>query len=98
MMDEQSYEIGRNRAYITIMMDCARALGFDGVEALNVARVCWIKERQAVVDALRDLCESFGDNDWPDELYLSDVIEKHLARPLFRAAQPESNVFHKSIE
>lgn len=84
MMDEQSYEIGRNRAYITVMMDCARALGFDGIEALNVARVAWIKERQTAVTALRDLCEKFGDNDWPDNLDLGDVIEKHLARHLYR--------------
>lgn len=83
-MDEQSYEIGRNRAYITVMMDCARELGFDGIEALNVARVAWIEERQAAVTALRSLCETFGDNDWPDNLHLSDIIEKHLARPLYR--------------
>jgi len=83
-MDEQSYGIGRNRAYITIMMNCAKALGFDGTEALNTARVAWIEERQAAVNALRDLCETFGDNDWPDTLHLGNVIEKHLARHLYR--------------
>lgn len=81
-MDEESYEIGRNRAYITVMMNCAKALGFDGIEALNIARVAWIEERQAAITALHDLCENFGDNDWPDELHLGDVIEKHLARHL----------------
>lgn len=27
---------------------------------------------------LRRVCEDYGDNDWPDDLYLPDVIEKHL--------------------
>lgn len=30
---------------------------------------------------LRIECGDLGDNDWPDNLHLSDVIEKHLARP-----------------
>ncbi len=28
---------------------------------------------------LRELCRDHGDNDWPDNLYLRDVVEKHLA-------------------
>lgn len=27
---------------------------------------------------LRQVCDEFGDNDWPDNLHLADVIEKHL--------------------
>ena len=83
-MDEQSYTQGRNAAHIGTMLNCLRALGFNNAEAANMAHVAWIEERQAAVNALRDLCETFGDNDWPDELHLGDVIEKHLARPLQR--------------
>ena len=36
-------------------------------------------ERQAAIAALREVCAVFGDNDWPDDLYLADIIEKHLA-------------------
>lgn len=38
--------------------------------------------------ALRDVCEEFGDNDWPDSLHLPDVIEKHLARNLRYSVPP----------
>ena len=38
---------------------------------------------------LRKLCAAFGDNDWPDDLHLGDVIEKHLAPHLYeREATP----------
>lgn len=32
--------------------------------------------------ALRGVCADHGDNEWPDSLILSDVIEKHLGRHL----------------
>lgn len=84
-MDEQSYERGRKSAHIGTMQNSLRALGFDSAKAAELARVGWIEERQAAVNALRDLCETFGDNDWPDNLHLGDVIEKHLARHLHRS-------------
>ena len=31
---------------------------------------------------LRQVCAKYGDNDWPDNLHLADVIEKHLLRNL----------------
>ena len=39
-------------------------------------------ERASVIALLRRVCEVHGDNDWPDDLHLGDVIEKHLARHL----------------
>lgn len=36
------------------------------------------QEREDVIKPLRDLCERHGDNDWPEELHLRDIIEKHL--------------------
>jgi len=38
----------------------------------------WIDERDSVVKLLRTVCAEHGDNDWPDNLHLYDVIEKHL--------------------
>jgi hypothetical protein len=35
-----------------------------------------------VKTALRGLCEEFGCNEWPDDLNLSDVVEKHLGRKI----------------
>jgi hypothetical protein len=34
------------------------------------------------VKVLRQVCEQHGDNDWPDDLHLADIIEKHLWRHL----------------
>lgn len=36
-------------------------------------------ERADAIAALRRVCREHGDNDWTDNLYLSDIIDKHLA-------------------
>ena len=36
-------------------------------------------ERKLAVAALRDFCKKFGDNDWPDDLPLADVINYHVS-------------------
>ena len=42
----------------------------------------WRLERSATVAMLRQVCEDHGDQDWEADLYLPDVIEKHLWRHL----------------
>lgn len=43
----------------------------------------YIKERAEALLVLRSECEDLGaSNDWPDNLHLADVVEKHLCRPL----------------
>lgn len=37
-------------------------------------------ERDDAVFQLRALASRIGDNDWPNELHLGDVIEKHILR------------------
>lgn len=37
-------------------------------------------ERVAAIAMLRVECAVYDDNDWPDNLHLADIIEKHLAR------------------
>lgn len=44
----------------------------------------WIDERRSVVALLRDSCKDHGDNDWPDNLHIYDIIEKHLLRNIER--------------
>ena len=46
-----------------------------------------IDERARTVKALRKLCETLGCNDWPDNLDLGDIIEKHLERTIEDMAQ-----------
>lgn len=43
-------------------------------QELNALR----RERESVIRLLREACEEYGDNDWPDTLHLRDVLEKHL--------------------
>lgn len=35
-------------------------------------------ERDEAVKVLRRVCAVSGDNNWPDDLHLADVIDKHL--------------------
>jgi predicted secreted protein len=42
------------------------------------AKTQLIRERIETINVLRDLCEKYGDNDWDDDLYIPDIIEKHL--------------------
>lgn len=81
-VDEQrdlTYSRGRRMAWLFMLQKCCHELGYDDLE---VAKAGWIGERELAISALRDVCEEFGDNDWPDDLALSDVIEKHLHRYL----------------
>jgi predicted secreted protein len=41
-----------------------------------------VLEREAAVQALREMCRDFGDNDWPEDLHLADILDKHLAKHL----------------
>lgn len=78
-MNKNDYERGQRAAWQQILGECIQQLGY---ETLEVSAVSWIKEREATVAALRSACEAHGDNDWPDDLHLADVIEKHLCRHL----------------
>lgn len=76
---EQSYTRGSRMALILMLQHVLKHLGYDDPEA---AHVKWIAERELTVGVLRRVCGDHGDNDWPDDLCLADVVEKHLARQL----------------
>lgn len=78
-MSEQEYINGSQRAWLTMLRECLRQLGTDNPEG---AAAKWAAERAEIVLALRSVCAEHGDNDWPDDLNLADVIEKHLGRHL----------------
>jgi len=75
-MSEQDYINGSQQAWLTMLKECCRQLGE------MITRPSWIIERQETVLTLRRVCAEYGDNDWPDDLHLSDVVEKHLERHL----------------
>ncbi len=73
--EEAVYQLGSRAAWITMLRECLRHLGH---EATAAAHAGWIIERAETIQALRQLCAEHGDNDWPDDLHLADVINKHL--------------------
>lgn len=79
--EEAAYERGSRMAHRLIMQQCISRLGYDvGDSDMRVARL--LDERDEAIQALREVCEEFGDNDWPNDLSLADIIEKHLGRNL----------------
>ena len=77
--EEKTYLKGSRMAWILMLGQCLKHLGIDDPETQHAA---WVAERELTVSALRDVCGEFGDNDWPDNLHLADVVEKHLHRNL----------------
>ena len=47
-----------------------------------------IVEREETVAQLRSLCAEYGDNDWPNNLHLGDVVDKHLCRYIREVLEP----------
>lgn len=77
--DELMYERGSRMAWLHMLGECLRHLGYDSDEG---KRLAWITERELAISTLRQVCDEFGDNDWEPDLNLSDIIEKHLWRNL----------------
>ena len=89
---EQGYLSGHRRAWIDQASQALRQLycdtsiiqASDGTAELPLeARVLRLEvERQEAIQALRTICAAHGDNDWPENLHLRDILEKHLERHL----------------
>lgn len=79
--EEKAYEMGSQAAWRQLLSTAVANLPGDmgAPERMLAARTA---ELHDVRVQLRALCAEFGDNDWPDELHLGDVIEKHLAPQL----------------
>lgn len=80
---EENYENGKRAVYLEVIRHCYREM-MQGEEILPES---YVIERTEAVQTLRHLCEEFGNNNWPDNLNLSDVIEKHLGRHLHQSSQ-----------
>lgn len=78
-MPEHDYQLGYQAAMRRIAGETMRSLnpepGRRDITALLV-------ERSATVEKLRELCADHGDNDWPEDLYIPDILDKHLAQYL----------------
>jgi hypothetical protein len=79
--DQERYFIAGNRhAWEAMLAVCLRQLR-PGVDDPVAREARWILERSEAIEWLRRLCDQIGDNDWPSELSLGDVIEKHIRWP-----------------
>jgi hypothetical protein len=81
-MSEKDYIMGSRSAACSILRECLSILGYSSPEAMQTS---WILEREAAINALRCVCNDYGDNDWDEKLHLADIVDKHLARNLRRA-------------
>lgn len=85
---ERGYIEGRRATMRRLMNQCAIEMGFgdllkDPAAKLALAYVALDEIRSK----LRELCGVYGDNDWADNLNLTDVLEKHLGRHLDETAR-----------
>lgn len=72
---EQHYTIGYRAALVSMLVKVLGDLGYHDTEA---TRAAWVIEREQTVQALRGICDVYGDNDWSNSLNLADVVNKHL--------------------
>ncbi len=82
---EHAYLAGARLAHLGYLQKALLGLGRDGPE-WNEKK--WIMEREDAIITLRILCADFGDNDWPDNLHLTDIIQKHLEPYLHERQSP----------
>jgi hypothetical protein len=80
---ERGYREGKRSAMLSVLRTAMSALGVADVRdrAVMVTTEMTV-ERQEAIAALREVCGEFGDDEWPDDLSLADVIKKHLANHL----------------
>ena len=89
--DEASWRMGYRDAYRAMIRQCLGQFPGGSEEPPDLAVARLTLERDEAVAMLRVVCERYGDNDWPDELHLADVIDKHLGRHLTTSADPAGN-------
>ncbi len=75
--EERSIERGKYLAYCDILASCLNRLEDHQQQSFS-----YIVERGAAIEALRELCSKFGDNDWTDDTPLADIISNHLGEHL----------------
>lgn len=72
------YNAATQSHYRRMLSEAIHGLGYKDAELGSL-----VSERDYAIASLREICGEFGDNDWPDNLDLSDIIQKHLGNHLF---------------
>lgn len=76
---DRAWEDGRRSLARRLIRDLMMEVGEHEAELTEVRLRLELSEARSV---LRRLCEDHGDNDWSDDLYLADALDKHLGRYL----------------
>lgn len=66
----------RASALKEIIVHCQGKLRSLGVELKTDEQ--FSPERIDIIQTLRSLCKDHGDNDWTEDLHISDILDKHL--------------------
>lgn len=87
--NERHWIQGNRAAWQRILGEAVRELSGSGAHGEDPALVAarHLLELEDTRRTLRSICEEHGDNDWSDDLYLSDALEKHLGRHLYERAK-----------
>jgi hypothetical protein len=80
--NERGYVSGHRAATMYMIRHLLREILPEPHASPEVTLARLVTEREQTVLTLRSICEEFGDNDWPENLHMPDIIEKHLARHL----------------
>jgi len=75
--EEKAYTEGTRAAWSRILTLAAAELGADTSDGRLAALLA---ERAAVVAKLWEICAGYGSTDWPDDMHLPNVLERHLRR------------------
>jgi hypothetical protein len=70
---EKAYMEGQRAIWLKLLRTCLYELGME-----EISKESLILEREEAISILRTVCSEFGDNDWPDNLHLADIIDKHF--------------------
>lgn len=73
--EESSWMEGRRAAWLNMLQLCLNHLGVDDPV---VGQHAWILEHAATLVKLREICGDYGDTDWEDDLFIPDILDKHL--------------------
>ena len=80
---ERGYITGTRAARQYMIRQLLRELDPECKDEPEVKLARLVVEREETIQHLRSLCADFGDNDWPNDLHLADVIDKHLGVHLY---------------
>ena len=70
------YIEGETNALKEIIVNCQHKLRGLGVELKTSEQ--FSPERVDIIKTLRSLCDEHGNNDWDENLHISDILNKHL--------------------